>query len=370
MKNSDTYSWRNDAGAGADGGGCANRWLKLGAAGGVLAILLLAGIGIGMGGWDGLKDWRGAGEALSSDGWDGGGLELESNREEEAVTFQPSESDGSRLGELKEEARALRQKRDAVGREIRKLPGEYWDILSRAVESRPDLLAVFEEREDLDRALDEAFRDPRIRDLSAWSSQERAKLAANLIKNGITDTNDFSAIKSYLEAEAGKIRQFYFLHETDRLLSDPASREFAESWLKGRLEPSELDQTFYSASEGRRSLFNSFREFSDSVVPEPGMLRELLERPDRTERIASRIAAEEMDMVDSSLPVGIEELIGKLTKLGMNRAMLEHRLRSEIPELQDLERRRRDLLLEHPAIDGEVRQVDEEIRELQKLARR
>lgn len=366
MKNLDTDRHRKRA----SGGGTADRWLKLVAVGVVFAFLALAGVR--MGGADRLKGWLGADEVLSSAGRNGGVSELESVREkqEEAITFQPSGAEGSRLSELKEEARALREKRDAVGREIRKLPGEYWDILANALESRPDLVSVLEEREDLDRALDEALRDPRIRDLSAWSLRERTKLAANLARNGITDPSDVKAIKGYLEAEAGKIRQFYFLHEMDRLLSDPASRELADSWLKGRLDPSELDQVFYSANEGRRTLFNAFREFSDAVVPEPGMLRELLERPDRSERIASRIAAEEMDLVDSSLPVGIEELIGKLTKLGMSRAMLEYRLRSEIPELQDLERRRRELLLEHPRIDAEVRQVDGEIRKLQKLARR
>ena len=242
-------------------------------------------------------------------------------------------------------ARALRVERDAIGKEIRQLPGEYQAIVEHAVASRPQLGEIYDEREALDDTLDQELGDPRLRDLQTWSAMEKVSFAKGLAEAGITDPNDLGEIKKHVESEVGRIRQFYFLHEMDRLLSDAQLRDSADAWLRGRLDPSELDREFYSVDTGRSGLFNSFREFSDAVVPNSDLLREFLDQPNRQERVMEVVDNGELDMIDSSIPIGVEDQIGKLTALGMRRTILEQRLQSEIPELQALERRRRELLL-------------------------
>ncbi|MAS94925.1 MAG: hypothetical protein CMO55_17145 [Verrucomicrobiales bacterium] len=285
-----------------------------------------------------------------------------------AVTLLDSDSSRPEIDELKKQAFALRKVRDSIGAEIRKLPDERWEILTRAIDSRPDLVSMVGEREDIDHTLNKALRDPRLHELSAWSIKDRARIVKELVESGANDPGSFKSMKDFLKSESEKVRKFYFLYEADRLLSDPDSSDIAESWLRSRLELSEADEAFFSATEGREALFFSFREFSDSVVPNEIVLKNLLEQPDRRGQIAEEVKSSEMDMVDSALPIGIEDIISDLTVLGMKRAMLGHHLRSEIPELHAFEQRRRDLLLKHSAADREVQEVDDIIRREQRLA--
>ncbi len=284
-----------------------------------------------------------------------------------AITYQPSAAAAPDLTKLRDKVRKMRQERDAIGEELRSLPAAYQDIIWRAFESRPDLVVIYEEREALDKKLDLELQDPRIRDLASWTVLEKSRLAKQLTQNG-TDLANRKAIKDYIESEAGKIRRFYFIHEMDRLLSDPEYSKFAEPWLRQRIKPSELDHAFYSEESGSPTLFYSFRDFNDAVVPKPEVLRGLLDQTNRGEQIATFVEMEEIHLIDSSIPEGVEEQISKLTKLGVGRAVLEHRLQSEIPELQALERRRREMLVEFPKLNSRIREIDNQIRNLRRAA--